>query len=123
MGDDPTRPERHDADASRSFFVRYELSERLDRILGDDVSRRAIPAAAAQHGGDVPEALLFHVGQDVLGAQERAAQVGADHLVPERLVHVDDLGPPLHAPVEMGHDAGVVHQDIDVPELFIRLGH
>ena len=61
-------------------------------------------------------AAFLHVSQSVLRAQEGAAQVGLDDLVPEIHVHVPDQRPAGDAPGEVRHDGGIVHQHVDVPE-------
>ena len=59
-------------------------------------------------------------GRDVLGAQERAAEVGPDDFVPELLLHIADARPAGESPEEVGDDRSVVHQDVDSPELLHR---
>ena len=48
--------------------------------------------------------------------EHRAAEVRVDDPVPEGFLHVAYARPTRHAPREMRHDAGIVHEYVDVTE-------
>src|SRR5215207_6708604 len=74
-----------------------EILRTLQTKLGCDVNDSAAP-------------LSEHAWQDGTGAEERAAKIRSDHLVPHFRRHVREVG--------LGENASVVNEDVNAAELF-----
>ncbi len=67
---------------------------------------------------------LDHLRSGLARAQEYAAQVHADNRIPLIQRHAPDDGAVLHLDQQaIAHDAGIVHQPIQAPEVRRDLRH
>src|SRR5690606_1374898 len=94
------------------------LGEPYDPRLGRRVVGHAGEADLAEPGGDVddrPFSPLDHRRHHLAGAEEGAGQVDVDHALPFLHGHLEER--------RLGHDAGVVHEGIDPPEMLHHRPH
>ena len=108
---DRSRRHRVAAHAIARGLAGDRLGEADHTGLGGGVDRRALRAHAAGLARDVHDragAALLHGGKHRVRDREHAAQVDAQHEIPQALVGVDEVGEPV--------GAGVVDEHIDLAE-------
>ena len=105
-----------DADAVRGQLARHAAREphdaQLARHVGGGAHRAAIGRARRQVDDHAGPPGRHHAARRLLGADERALEIGVEHGVPLRLVQLEERRP--------GEDAGVVHEDVDRSEAHAR---
>src|SRR5580658_10931568 len=104
-----------DGDAARGDLLRERHGEAVDAGFGGRVVGLAELAALAVHRGDVHDAApaaLDHAVDHLLGDVEQRVEVGLDDRTPGIQIHLLKRA--------VARDAGVVHQNVDRPDLGTR---
>ncbi len=108
-----------DADAVFGEFVGHQHGEALDAAFGGGVTGHEDAALEAEHGGHVNDFAALPLGNHLtcggLGEEEGRGEIDGEDVVP---ILGGVLGEGLSA-----NDAGVVHEDIEPPEVCHDIGN